>query len=133
GYTYSETPYLVALYMRNGNNTILEGQNFNATNNIALDCIEVDDLYYAYGNWSGSVDPPASFSEDCPEIEDITVSVATANNTAAAITMDMGTLQMTANVTPGLFQQVYWSIVPVSGSAYISDNGLVKANDGNAT
>ncbi len=132
--SYSETPYLLVLHISNGNNTLLEGQNFNATQNTALGCIEVDDVAYSQSNWSGSIDPTASFSEDCPAIEDITVSVTTANNAPATITTDMGTLQMMANVTPDLFQQMYyWYIIPVTGSASISPNGLVVANNGNAT
>ncbi len=123
------TPHLLSLNMKNGNNALLEGQNFNATSNSYLGCIKVDDMAYAQSNWSGSVDATASFSEEeCPANDEIAVTVATENNVPAEITTDMGTLQMTAIVTPGVFtQQVSWSIVPVSGYASVSEGGLVTA------
>gem|GEM_PF-1532119 len=127
GYTYSETPYLMALNMKNGNNTLLSF--FDAKENNYLGCIEVDDAVYAQSNWSGNVDATASFSEDdCPANEEITVSVATQDNVPAEITVNQGTLPMTAIVTPDIFaQQVSWSIVLVTGDAYVSQNGLVTA------
>lgn len=123
------TPHLTMLNIKNGNNTLLSF--FDAKENDYLGCIEVDDAVYAQSVWSGSVDATASFSEDeCPAYEDIAVTVETANNVPAAITTDMGTLQMVALVTPEVFtQQVNWSIVPVSGNATITEDGLVTAHE----
>jgi len=121
------TPHLLVLNIKNGNNTLLS--SFNAQQNDYLGCIKVDDVIYAQSNWSENVDPTANFSEeDCPEYEDIAVSVATQNNVPPEITTDMGTLQMVATVTPEAFtQQANWSIVPVTGVASVSQSGLVTA------
>jgi Leucine-rich repeat (LRR) protein len=53
---------LVALNVRNGNN---EFMNLLATNNQDLTCIEVDNVEQAEADWRDSVDPQATFSEDC--------------------------------------------------------------------
>jgi len=57
------------------------------------------------------------------------IVVQTANNVAAAISTNAGTLQMEALVHPNnaTNQNVTWSIVPVSGTATIAANGLVTA------
>ncbi|MBL7706438.1 MAG: Ig-like domain-containing protein [Taibaiella sp.] len=57
------------------------------------------------------------------------IVVQTANNVAAAISTNGGTLQMEALVYPNnaTNQDVNWSIVPVSGTATIDANGLVTA------
>src|SRR5690606_18476599 len=59
-FTYTLTPHLTALNMKNGNNTLLSF--FDAKENDYLGCIEVDDAVYAQSVWSGSVDATASFS-----------------------------------------------------------------------
>ena len=56
------------------------------------------------------------------------VSVATQGGAPATITTNAGTLQMTATVLPAnAAQMVDWSIVPGTGTATISTNGLVTA------
>lgn len=56
------------------------------------------------------------------------LKVATQSNVTPAITINAGTLQMTANVFPATAnQQVTWSMVPVTGAATINTSGLVTA------
>lgn len=58
----------------------------------------------------------------------IGVEVATQNGVPAEITISGGTLQLVSTVFPSVAaQQVEWSIVPVTGNAVISPNGLVTA------
>lgn len=66
-----------------------------------------------------------------PTVESI--DVTTQNNVAATITSNAGTLQTIATILPAAANQaVTWSIVPGSGAATISANGLVTAQ-GNGT
>lgn len=62
-------------------------------------------------------------------IEVDSIKVRTENNVAAAIDVNGGTLQMEALFFPGNAsnQNVTWSIVPVSGAAGISADGVVTA------
>ncbi len=53
---------LTSLYMTNGNNTNVT--IFDATDNINLSCIEVDDAAYSSANWT-DIDATTSFDEDC--------------------------------------------------------------------
>lgn len=57
------------------------------------------------------------------------IDVRTANNASPVITLNGGTLQIEAEVLPlnATNRNVIWSIVPVSGAATISTNGLVTA------
>lgn len=56
------TNQLTSLNAKNGNNTAIT--TFAATNNLNLNCIEVDDAAYSTTNWT-SIDFQTSFSEDC--------------------------------------------------------------------
>jgi len=60
---YCNNNILSSLNVKNGNNVNFE--NFNATNNPNLDCINVDDEIWSATNWSGNVDNITVFSEDC--------------------------------------------------------------------
>ncbi len=53
---------LVSLNIANGNNT---NMYINATGNINLGCIQVDDSTYSANNWSGDIHPSSYFSENC--------------------------------------------------------------------
>lgn len=57
---------LETINLNNGNNASL--YYFNLTNNLDLDCIQVDDLEWSNSNWTGgmfSKDPGAQFKESC--------------------------------------------------------------------
>ncbi|MEE9438722.1 MAG: hypothetical protein V3V14_06950, partial [Saprospiraceae bacterium] len=60
---------MTSLDMKNGNNTAIN--NFNATNNPGLECIQVDDALYSTANWT-DIDTQTTFSEDCTFMEPIT-------------------------------------------------------------
>lgn len=67
-----------------------------------------------------------SISNQPAQITSITVS--TQGNIPAVINTNGGTLQMVATILPSnANQSVFWSIVPVTGSATISATGLVTA------
>ncbi len=55
---------LTSLNVANGNNINISGNNFYATNNPNLTCIEVDSETYSTQQWT-DIDSTASFSEDC--------------------------------------------------------------------
>jgi hypothetical protein len=58
-----ESNNLSLLNVKNGNNAAIN--TFNATGNVNLFCIDVDDVVNAMINWSNFIDPQTSFSEDC--------------------------------------------------------------------
>ena len=49
---YCQNNSLTSLNMKNGNNSNLNGQFFNSSNNPYLTCIEVDDATYSTTNWT---------------------------------------------------------------------------------
>ena len=51
------------LNIKNGNNTNLTGEFFNASNNPDLYCIVVDDIDYSTANWT-NIDPASTFKEN---------------------------------------------------------------------
>ncbi|MBT6014004.1 MAG: hypothetical protein HOG85_04210, partial [Flavobacteriales bacterium] len=55
--------FLTSVDMRNGNNTNLV--YFNANNNLALSCIDVDDPFWMYTYFSNSINGSTSFSGSC--------------------------------------------------------------------
>jgi hypothetical protein len=62
------------------------------------------------------------------DILDTSVHVVTVNNVPAAINTFQGTLAMTANVLPATANQdVTWSVVPGTGTATISNTGVITA------
>ncbi|UKM65533.1 T9SS type A sorting domain-containing protein [Flavobacteriaceae bacterium GSB9] len=63
---YCNNNGLNSLNIKNGNNTNLNA--FNATSNLNLECIEVDDGSYMDTNWSSGKDATASFSENCENL-----------------------------------------------------------------
>jgi len=62
---YCSNNQLENLYLKNGNNTNMLTAHFNASNNTATICIEVDDVAWSTTNWASSVDDTTSFSADC--------------------------------------------------------------------
>ena len=60
---YCEENALTCLNLKNGNNTNLNN-NFAASNNPNLTCIEVDDVAWSNANWFG-IDAQTSFSTNC--------------------------------------------------------------------
>lgn len=59
---------LTSLNVANGNNSMMSNNNFNATNNTALTCIQVDDVTYSTTNWT-NIDAGASFSDNCCTVD----------------------------------------------------------------
>lgn len=59
---------LTSLNVKNGNNTIIN--DFNATNNPDLTCIEVDDVSFSTTNWTLK-DAIASYSTDCSQVSSL--------------------------------------------------------------
>ena len=57
-----ENNLLTCLNIKNGNN--INHMFFNATNNLNLACIEVDDASYSNANWT-NIDATSSFSSNC--------------------------------------------------------------------
>lgn len=65
---------LTTFDFRNGNNINIDGASFDASNNVDLLCISVDDIAYATTNWT-SIDAQSSFNIDCTvSVDDITES-----------------------------------------------------------
>ncbi|MEI8202186.1 MAG: LamG-like jellyroll fold domain-containing protein, partial [Bacteroidota bacterium] len=61
---YCNDNLLTSLNLKNGNNTILPGWDFDATNNPGLSCIQVDNVAWSTSNWT-QIDAGASFSTNC--------------------------------------------------------------------
>jgi len=62
-YLYCYNNSLSSLNVANGNN--INFTNFDAANNPALSCIQVDNVSYSNANWIGDIDPTAHFSTNC--------------------------------------------------------------------
>ncbi|MFY9243851.1 MAG: BspA family leucine-rich repeat surface protein [Polaribacter sp.] len=63
---------LTSLNVKNGNNSAIS--TFETTGNLNLDCIDVDDLNFANGNWT-DIDSQTSFSLNCSSAGGATVSI----------------------------------------------------------
>ena len=61
---WCQNSQLTSLNVKNGNNTNVVNADFDATNNLNLTCIEVDDATWSTTNWT-SIDATANFSEHC--------------------------------------------------------------------
>ncbi len=61
---FCDNNQLQQLNVKNGNNTNIFNNNFDATNNPNLTCIEVDDATWSTANWT-NIDATASFSNNC--------------------------------------------------------------------
>ena len=79
---------LTSLNVKNGNNTNL---TFDATNNLSLSCIQVDNANYSTTNWPTGKDAGANYSENCS-----VTGIATLNNEAS--------IEIYPNPTNGNFQ-----------------------------
>ena len=66
---------LTSLNIRNNNNILF----LNTTNNLTLNCINVDDSAFAANNWITNIDPQHYFSNDCNTTTGIS-EVLTQNN-----------------------------------------------------
>ena len=138
---------LTILDVRNGNNSSI--LNFNATNNLSLVCIEVDNETDAnngiapYNNWQK--DATATYSEDCGYNNEIPIAVndeyETFENTSLIINQNEGVLSndidvLTAilvsdvsNGTLELFSDGSFNYTP--NNEFIgTDSFTYKANDG---
>jgi Leucine-rich repeat (LRR) protein len=92
---------LSSLDFKNGNNSNIN--NFNATGNPNLSCIQVDDSTYSTANWS-SIDATATFRTDCSLFssissinKEINLTVYP-NPTTKNITLDFGKIYKEANI-----------------------------------
>jgi len=83
------------LNLKNGNNINFNNNNFNANNNPNLVCIQVDDAAYSTTNWT-SIDPTASFNEDCGN--PITIVIPDANFEQALIDLSIDTNGLNGNI-----------------------------------
>jgi len=79
---------LISLNVKNGNNTAITGNRFNAINNPDLTCIEVDNVAYSITNWAG-IDAASSFSEDDCRFNDDAYTYVPDNNFEQAL-IDLG-------------------------------------------
>jgi Leucine-rich repeat (LRR) protein len=115
------------LNIANGNNSNQTGNNFNASSNPNLTCIQVDDVNYSTNNWT-NIDASASFSLNCNAVLVTSIAVQ-GQNGATTITTAGGTLQMEASVLPtNATDGTYtWSVMNGTGSANIDANGLLTA------
>ncbi|PZR20492.1 MAG: hypothetical protein DI539_10600 [Flavobacterium psychrophilum] len=102
--------------------------------------INANGLLTAIANGTVTVQATAADNATITDTIEITISgqlpavtnleIGVAGNAAAAITVDNGTLQLTASITPAeASPEVTWSIVSGDSSATIDANGLVTATD----
>jgi len=86
---------LSALNLQNGNNTNFIANNFNATNNPSLECIQVDNATYSFTNWT-NLDPQTSFSTDCSNTT--TIAIPDTNFEQALIDLGFDTNGLNGNI-----------------------------------
>ncbi len=90
---------LTQLNIKNGNNSNINGSNFNASRNPDLTCIEVDDVNYASTTWF-SKDTASTYSENC-HYQDTYISDDNFEQALIDLGYDSGTLDdyvPTANI-----------------------------------
>ena len=78
--------------LRNGNNTNF--QQFSATNNPNLFCVEVDDVIWAEANWDDqtpfpNIDSQVSFSTDCSNTCSLGLQEVSDNNKQVVRVIDL--------------------------------------------
>ena len=90
---------LETINLKNGNNTAIT--SFQANDNPALTCIDVDDIAYSTANWT-NIDAGASFTSTCFTNITTTQSISNLqvypNPTQNALTVDLGTIHSTVNI-----------------------------------
>jgi hypothetical protein len=93
---------LETLNLKNGNNTAITNTNFQANSNPALICIEVDTVAYSTTNWT-NIDAGLVFSTNCFTNIVTTASIPNLqvypNPTPNALTVDLGTVHSSVNIT----------------------------------
>ncbi|MDG1475661.1 MAG: T9SS type A sorting domain-containing protein [Vicingaceae bacterium] len=115
---------LSSLNMKNVSTTTLN--NFYATSNPNLTCIQVDNVANASASWT-NIDAVASYSLDCNYLVN-TISVQGQGGQSTIATLG-GSLQMDAGVLPTYANDTTytWSVTSVTGYALIDNNGLLTA------
>ncbi|PQJ76794.1 T9SS type A sorting domain-containing protein [Polaribacter glomeratus] len=106
---------LTSLNLKNDNNTILD--NFNATNNFNLNCIQVDDVNYSSTNSSWIKDASGSYSESCS-----TASIAS-KDILKSIRLIVLKQQKVKIITP---VNVSFKIYNINGSEVLEEENLIK-------
>lgn len=105
-------------------------------NESTMDTINIDDFavtggttyYFVISTWPSPQSTEYTFNITESIITVSGIDAATQDDVPAEITVDDGTLQMVAAITPAeADQSVTWSVVPGTGSATISTTGMVTA------
>lgn len=125
---------LTSVDIRNGNNTAIT--TFELLQNPNLNCVNVDDVEYAYNNWANR-DPGLIFSTDCSQSYDVTFSVTDGlNGITEARVKIMGvyfTTNASGNVTiPGMsvgsYQYSVYAENHISITGTLEVSGMTNQN-----
>ena len=140
----SRNTALTRLFCNSNNLKVLNLKNITLSNLVSFDassqlwyltCIDVDDVAYANANMAGLKDASVSYSLDC-KVDVVTAIKVEGENDDSTITVQGGTLQMDAIVTPSYADNTNytWTVTNGTGVATIDATGLLTATaDGKVT
>jgi hypothetical protein len=105
---YCQNNSLTSLNVRNGNNSNLNGQFFNSSNNPYLTCIEVDDAVYSATNWTNK-DNASTFVNNQTECAALSTSEFT------QIDFNVYPNPVKHKLTVSITNEASYSLITVSG------------------
>ena len=119
------------LNVANGQNTLVNNNNFYVINNPDLTCIQVDDVAYSTTNWTNK-DAVASYNTHCSVAVLVSSISVQGKSGVSTITTKEGSLLLAASVSPSnADDKTYtWSVVNGTGAASISGSVLTAISDG---
>jgi len=122
---------LTGLNVKNGNNTVISDNDFDATGNPNLTCIQVDDASWSTTNWT-HIDSGASFSENCSTIY-YNLTVNTTGNGSVSLSPAGGTYNEGTTVTLTATPDAGWEFAGWSGDLTGTNNPATITMDADKT
>lgn len=105
---YCQNNSLTSLNVKNGNNSNLNGQFFNSSNNPYLTCIEVDDAVYSTTNWTNK-DNASTYVNNQAECTALSISDLT------QLDFSVYPNPTTHKITVSISEKASYSLISVSG------------------
>lgn len=114
---------LTAINIQNGNNNNLD--EFSATNNPSLTCIQVDDPSYMNATWSAGKDAGASFNTICTGCTVYTASLGINSGSPSAICPG-GSTNLVVNITGASASTSYFDVTYNNGISSITSRYFIS-------
>lgn len=115
---------LIYLNIQNGNNTNI--QDFDATGNPNLLCIQVDDTSYMQANWFAYIDPIASFSLTCSCTFPAAAGLIVGATSVSACANQLGIIYSIDTLANALSYS--WNLPPLASIVGTTDSNIIQLN-----